>query len=123
MYWETQSCLPKVSLFCLSKESLDVLISCIAVGAPQDLGQGQPGPGTGGLHPPGIETALLELLDCVSELCCNRVDLVQWEAFLNRLNTAADAFERCFPMLMVNMPEILGSLQQLLANHANRKEK
>ena len=57
---------------------------------------------TGLLDPP-TEIALMDFLDCLTQLCTERVDLTKWNSYVEEINEALVVFERHFPMLMVTI--------------------
>lgn len=56
-----------------------------------------------GLFPAKEEKALLDLLDCIGELCTEMVDTAIWDTTRRRLQEAVVNFEEEFPMLMVRI--------------------
>lgn len=48
-----------------------------------------------------VDRAVLDLLDSISELCAESIDVTQWDEVIERLLHAVIEFETLFPKLMV----------------------
>ena len=54
-----------------------------------------------GLFTKEAESALFGLLDCISKLCTETVDVFDWEQTVTLMKEAVINFEKQFPQLMV----------------------